>query len=1045
MKISFCSTAWLLLVVCSTSLAAEVVTQDLTLKKGQMLREPLVIGADGVTVEGNGAILQGPGEEGKTETFVGVGLLIEGRKGVAIRNLRIRGFEIGLKATDCSELLLEGCDLSDNFTDPEHGWGDGERNGGLILTGVHDSVVRKMVANRVWNGIDLFDCDDNQIHGNDFSHCSNVCLKLWHSSRNQIVDNNLSYGLRMKPGEVHARDSTSVLIESGSNDNRFERNDATHGGDGIFIRPLNAWLSVGNVFVENDCSYANNNGFESWSPGNTFLRNTANHCSYGFWLGYSDRTVLIGNEAGWNGLPEGKHNAPEPDFRHGGIVIVNGTGTHTLIQDNFCHDNNGGGIVFRGDLATRGKRWKMEHLVVQGNRLENNEWGIFARFVDQLFLAGNQFQGNEQDELLEEVTRLIRGDGLAGVPPEVEIQGPERVLVGETVRYSAKLKHRKEHAVQFAWVVDDQEISSAQVEHAFSKPGFERVSLTVTDGHLGGLAALDVYVIAPGDEVGTEGEAARWGSEIGREPRTGGTLTFTDDPLSIVGSSSVRMRPHQYAGAGVSGVFPGTRDAGWDLSAKRSVAFWLRFLNPNNGFQGPTIVRLRAGSRMLTYMPTRSGRPLNLLQEFPYPEARAGWQRVEVPLAGGDGWSRFEGSEGEVPAYVDGLLEFETISTPMETQDATSLASDGKVLYCASIEGDRVWRSEDGVRFEPLRSPRDDLRSRGSWINGMLAFTSRGGARGSLILRHLDPEKDRYGVEWSRLIRYDIAKERWSWLPTRLAAGHGSVTVGKQLFALAHAIAGNYGGPLARVDLDHPEEQAERSTFEGIQGESAGWLSRAAQLTEVGEKIYGIKNDWLTPRPDDESKVGDRLFTFDPKQFQASSFTEGEPWDAANWSARYTPVTDLGPLPFEVGHGAALVGLPPRWNGMIGKDGGLFIVAGCSPSNHEGQGPPSAKYALYDLESSTFHVGSLPDVTGTGTSAVFHQGKVYIKRGGLNFPLFNSHLWIVRPISAEQASRRLAEQEQRGMTLEKVDCLELQFDSVGYLPFEIWIDGLRFE
>ena len=36
--------------------------------------------------------------------------------------------------------------------------------------------------------------------------------------------------------------------------NRFERNDITHGGDGVFIRSLNGWVSIGNVFIENDFS-----------------------------------------------------------------------------------------------------------------------------------------------------------------------------------------------------------------------------------------------------------------------------------------------------------------------------------------------------------------------------------------------------------------------------------------------------------------------------------------------------------------------------------------------------------------------------------------------------------------------------------------------------------------------------------------------------------------------------------------------------------------------------------------------------------------------
>jgi len=68
-----------------------------------------------------------------------------------------------------------------------------------------------------------------------------------------------------------------------------------------------------------------------------------------FWLGGSDQTRLIGNEAAYNGLPDGFHNAPEPGFRHGGIVIVGGPSSHTVLDGNHCHHNNGGGIVFRGN------------------------------------------------------------------------------------------------------------------------------------------------------------------------------------------------------------------------------------------------------------------------------------------------------------------------------------------------------------------------------------------------------------------------------------------------------------------------------------------------------------------------------------------------------------------------------------------------------------------------------------------------------------------------------------------------------------------------
>src|SRR5260370_375936 len=81
---------------------------------------------------------------------------------------------------------------------------------------LRDSRFVKTRATRVWNGLDLSESDGNQFVENDFSHCSNVCAKLWTACRNRFLHNNLSYGLRIdrSKGEVHARDSTCVLIES---------------------------------------------------------------------------------------------------------------------------------------------------------------------------------------------------------------------------------------------------------------------------------------------------------------------------------------------------------------------------------------------------------------------------------------------------------------------------------------------------------------------------------------------------------------------------------------------------------------------------------------------------------------------------------------------------------------------------------------------------------------------------------------------------------------------------------------------------------------
>jgi len=1031
----------------------KMITADLTLREGDVLRSPLVIGADGVTVDGNGATIQGPGKPGDREGLVGVGILAEGRSNVTIRNVTVRGFECGLLARNGHNWRIEGCDFSDNYHDPDHGWGDGKRNGGIILTGISRSVLRNNRACRVWNGLDLWACHDNRIERNVFSHCSNVCLKLWNVCRNRVRDNDLSWGLRIKPGEVHARDSTSVLIESGSDDNRFERNDITHGGDGVFIRPLNGWVSTGNVFVENDCSYANNNGFESWSPGNTFLRNKANHCSHGFWLGGSDRTVLIGNEASHNGLPTGKHNAPESDFRHGGIVIVAGQGHHSVIDGNRCRNNNGAGIVFRGDLATRGARWKMRNLIVQNNVLEDNEWGLFARFTDGLFLANNTFRGNKRDERLDDVTNLRRGraDPKDANAPTVAIDGPSRAVVGRKVTFDASAAaDALGRKLTYHWTAGGQACRGPRIEHTFGEVGFHRVYLTATNGFLAGSAFRNVYVTRPVREEATEGQAARWGWQMGNNRGGQGKVTFTDDAtVTISGRASLHMRPDPYRGTDVTAVFPKTKDAGWDLSGKKHLVFWIRFRNPNNGgFQGPNpIVRLHAGRAAYTYLPAENGSPINLLGRLPYAEARYGWLHVRVPLAGGDDWVRSESVEGAVPPHFDHALRFDTLPTPVRTEGDSAMASDGKGLFLATRDG-RLWRSEDGRTWTARTGPAEALHCPGGgWENGMLAYWhGPGGKNGRLVLRHRDPKRDEHGRYPPRYVLYDIEADTWTWTRTYCTPGHGTAVVGSHLFGIAHAVGGNFGGPVTRVDLAAMGAMDERTELAGLAGsKDRWWFSRAAKLAALGGKVYGIKNDWVTPRPADDDAGSDRLFAFAPRQFVPSAFAGGFPWKDSHWKVARTPVTDLGALPFEVGHGSVLIPLPPKWSPAVGDKGGLFIVAGCSPANHEGWGRPSDRYAIYDLAGGKYTPGRLPDATGAGTSGTFYGGTVYLKRGGVKYGPDDEQLWVVRPLPPGEAKAAAARRARGRMDLRAVDHLALQFDSMGWAPFDVYLDGLAFE
>jgi hypothetical protein len=586
----------------------------------------LVIKASHITVDGTDAWLVGPGQANPA-SFQGTGVFAQGVRGVTLRNVRARGFETGLRLTDCQQCRIEGCDFSNNFHDPAFGWGENGRRGGIVLERCQGLRLERNRANHVWDACVLVDSDLNTLIHNDFSHTSNTCLKLWHASRNLVQDNVLSHGIRKDPGEVHARDSTSVLIESGSNDNRFVRNDCTHGGDGIFIRVLNGWVSTGNHFEENDCSYAN--------------RNKANHGSYGFWLGASDQTVLIDNEACYNGLADGPHNSPHlPEQGHAGIVFMFGPSSHTVVRGNRCVGNNGAGIALIGDESTKGRKFRAHHWILERNRLERNRWGIYAKHADWLDLAGNEFLANRLGGFVDagDVTQVEHHDTRTDITttPRARLLAPQTVKVGELVTFDASgSADPAGQPLTFRWFLGEGTwVTVPKFEHRFSRPGFHRVGLTVNNGRFSDLAWRDLYVVQEDSEEPTEGSPDRWGFV---DPQS--QVTFQQDRVQrIAGEVSIRALVQPYGGQRVSLEYPRDHEANQDLSQKTHLVFWLKTRNENiPAWQdvNPLVTLFGKAETKVEYRPRT-----DLVGQPAETEAREGWTFIRIPLAGDEHWQR---------------------------------------------------------------------------------------------------------------------------------------------------------------------------------------------------------------------------------------------------------------------------------------------------------------------------------------------------------------------------------------------------------------------
>jgi parallel beta-helix repeat protein len=646
-----------LILVATATLAAETkddavleISQDTVLDPARTYGR-IVITKSNVTLDGRGAWLIGS-TAGKPKEFRGTAVSAVGVSGVTIKNLNAKGWETGLKIEDGSDWTIDDCNFSDNFHDPAFGWGENGRRGGMLLDRVTKSIIQKCKANRVWDACVLVGCNEITVEENDFSHTSNTCLKLWNSSRNVVLDNNLSHGIRIDPGEVHARDSTCVVIESGSNDNRFVGNDCTHGGDGIFVRVLNGWVSTGNVFEENDVSYANNNGFEAWSPRNTYRRNKANHCSYGFWLGASDQTELIDNEASFNGLPSGHHNSPHlPEAGHAGIVFMFGPSSHTICRDNLCEGNNGAGIAAIGDLDPKNPKWKAFHWIIEQNTLKRNRWGLYLQHADWLHVGSNTFVENSKSDVHDagDVTNLVRlpDADKSSRPPQANLAGPARARVGQPVRFDASAsRDSASQPLQFRWGLGDGTVSTEpRVEHVFAKPGFFRLGLTIHNGRLSDLAWRDLYVIEELPEAGTEGNAGEW-SWIDPQSKA----TFADDrDVKLLGDTSLRATIQPYSGTRVSLLHPSSKLAGWKLSGRRALGFWLKTINehvPAWQDVNPVVTLYESESNFLRQTPRR-----DLLSQPPYNEAREGWTYFAVPLSGDATWER-SGHDIETANYL---------------------------------------------------------------------------------------------------------------------------------------------------------------------------------------------------------------------------------------------------------------------------------------------------------------------------------------------------------------------------------------------------------
>ena len=304
----------------------------------------IVVAAAGTRIDLSGVTLFSG--DSVPSRFVGIGVVSRGFSDVEVTGGRISGYRYGILIEGGSRHRISDVDLSGSraqrllstpikFDDRD--WVDifepdtfESYGSGLYLKGTDGATVTRVEAHGAQNGIGLFQSRDAYIADNDVAGNSGWGIHLWASSHNVIVRNDASRNVRCESA-AYSRgcDSAALLLRNGCDSNLIADNDLRGSGDGFFLSGQSPMLpSDGNMVSGNDASASPHNAFEStFSNANTFLDNRADSSDYGYWLGYSSRTLVrgstvVGSKSAGIAIEHGRDNELRKNLILGGFVGV---------------------------------------------------------------------------------------------------------------------------------------------------------------------------------------------------------------------------------------------------------------------------------------------------------------------------------------------------------------------------------------------------------------------------------------------------------------------------------------------------------------------------------------------------------------------------------------------------------------------------------------------------------------------------------------------------------------------------------------------------
>jgi nitrous oxidase accessory protein NosD len=422
----------------------------------------LRIVADDVVVDFAGSHLQGSPPGTAPDERAGTGVVVSGRR-VTIRGARISGFRCAIQALRADDLVVEDCDLSENFAQRLRSTSEAEdaadwlwpnQNDGnewlshygaaLWIEDTARATVRRCRAWHAQNGLVLDGSSGARVYDNDFSFLSGWGVALWRASDNRITRNALDFCVRGYSHGVYNRgqDSAGILMFEQCQRNQVVENSVTHGGDGFFgfagrdaLGEDGARAGVdyarrgntGNLLVANDFSYAPAHGIEmTFSSSNVFARNrVVENAICGVWGGYSSETWIVENLFERNG--EAGYG-----LERGGVNIEHGR-NNRVERNRFVGNACGVHLWWDEDASLAQTPWARANGVacadneIHCNTFDGDAIGVRLRSARSTSMTANPMQGVAVEIELDEAS-----DPPSAGEADVEYALPELEILGDT-------------------------------------------------------------------------------------------------------------------------------------------------------------------------------------------------------------------------------------------------------------------------------------------------------------------------------------------------------------------------------------------------------------------------------------------------------------------------------------------------------------------------------------------------------------------------------------------------------------------------------------